>query len=296
VAHSCSTSVGGPTTGQVSSTTSYDALGRRIVKTVSDTGQWDGTLNYYLDQDSVVEEQNGSGMTVKQFLWGIQYIDDLIQVSLNSSPSTQSTCDTPYWSMCDANWNVLGIVNSSGVLKERYEYTAYGQRQVFMSSGSDDPSCYAPTGASQRFVTSGSVTQFYGLCEVGFQGLMHDEESGIIYNRHRDSDSMLERWMEADPIGYVDGLDLYLYEESNPIDLMDSKGLYPTNSAYCKALADRIHFLQDEIDKREQEWIEDKLKLPWDLPGEPNKYSRMGHIRIIGQLKAIQAALALPRS
>ncbi|MGA2230288.1 MAG: hypothetical protein ABSH22_05260, partial [Tepidisphaeraceae bacterium] len=175
VAHACSSSVGGACTGQVSSTTSYDALGRRIVKTVSDTGSWDGTLNYYLDGDSVVEEQNGSGMTVKQFIWGAQYIDDLIQVSLNSSPSTQSTCDTPYWAMCDANWNVLGLVNSSGTLTERYEYTAYGQRTVYFSAGGNDPFCYAPTTASQKFVTSGSVTQFYGLCEVGFQGLMHDE-------------------------------------------------------------------------------------------------------------------------
>jgi RHS repeat-associated protein len=69
------------------------------------------------------------------------------------------------------------------------------------------------------------VTQFYGICEAGFQGLMHDEESGLIYNRHRDSDTMLERFMEEDPKGYRDGLDLFQYERSNPVDYRDPSGL-----------------------------------------------------------------------
>jgi hypothetical protein len=41
--------------------------------------------------------------------------------------------------MQDANWNVLGIVNSTGVLGERYEYTPYGQRTVYFSPGVNDP-------------------------------------------------------------------------------------------------------------------------------------------------------------
>jgi RHS repeat-associated protein len=240
VAHASRDSGGTLHTGQVSSSTSYDALGRRIVKTVTGTGQWDGTLNYYLDGNSVVEEQNGSAMTVKQFIWGNQYIDDLIQVSLNSSPSTQSTCDTPYWGMCDANWNVLGIVNSSGVLTERYEYTAYGERTTYFSAGTNDPACYTSTDAtSQRFVTSGSVTQFYGICEVGFQGLMHDEESGLIFSRTRNDDTLLERFMEQDRLGYLGGNDLYEDERSNPITRVDPTGLLDSvQVALAEAIAE----------------------------------------------------------
>jgi|GEM_PF-3465882 len=216
--------------GQVMATTAYDGLGRRISKTVNGTGQWDGTLNYYLDGDSVVEEQNGSAMTLKQFIWGTQYIDDLVQVSLNSAPASQSTCDTPYFAMCDSNWNVLGLVNSSGVLSERYEYDAYGKRQVFMSAGTNDPACYSPTMGSQRMVTSGSVTQFYGLNEVGFQGLMHDEESGLIVTPHRYLQPGLGRWLTRDPISDVGaemlagGSDLDAIEASNDPVTLDAAG------------------------------------------------------------------------
>lgn len=100
---------------------------------------------------------------------------------------------------------------------------------MYFSAGGNDPYCYAPTTASQKFVTSGSVTQFYGLCEVGFQGLMHDEESGVIYNRRRDDDTLLERFMEEEPYGaqYFDGPNLYQYERSAPDELIDPMGLGP---------------------------------------------------------------------
>ena len=41
--------------------------------------------------------------------------------------------------------NVLGIVDSGGLLVERYEYTPYGERKVFFSAGTSDPGCYNPT-------------------------------------------------------------------------------------------------------------------------------------------------------
>ena len=82
----------------------------------------------------------GSNQTVKQFVWGKGYIDELVQTSINSNPTAQSICDTPYWACQDANWNVLGLVDSTGTLTERYEYTAYGQRLVFISAGTNDPS------------------------------------------------------------------------------------------------------------------------------------------------------------
>jgi hypothetical protein len=162
--------------GHVFETITYDAKGRRVTKAINGTGQWDCTYNYYLDKDSVVEERNGSNLTIKQYLWGLTYIDELVQTSLNSSPTTQSTCDTPYWAMQDSNFNNLGVVNSSGVLTERYEYTPYGNRVVYFASGSNDVGDFAPSVASQRFVVS-STGQAWGICPIGHQGLMHDEEA-----------------------------------------------------------------------------------------------------------------------
>jgi hypothetical protein len=185
--------------GHVFETITYDARGRRVTKSINGTGQWDCPYNYYLDKDSVVEERNGSNQTIKQYLWGITYIDELVQTSLNSSPSTQSTCDTPYWAMQDSNFNNLGVVNSSGDLTERYEYTPYGQRIVYMASGSNDVGDFASSVASQRFAVS-STAQPWGICPIGHQGLMHDEEAGNVNARNRELDLTLARWDERDPI------------------------------------------------------------------------------------------------
>jgi hypothetical protein len=40
----------------------------------------------------------------------------------------------------------------------------------------------------------------------GHQGLMHDEENGLVYNRHRMLHPRAGRFMQCDPLGYVDGM------------------------------------------------------------------------------------------
>jgi RHS repeat-associated protein len=145
---------------------------------------------------------------------------------LNSSPTSQSTCDTPYWAEQDANWNVLGIVNSSGVLTERYEYSAYGLRSPYISAGSNDPFCTAATIASMRFNAGGTIEP-WALCEVGHQGLMHDEEDGTVYNRVRYLSTWLNKFLSEDPIGNTDNNNLFEYERSLPTCFCDFTGMLP---------------------------------------------------------------------
>ena len=151
----------------------------------------------------MIETRNGTNQTLKQQVWGVGYVDELVQTAVNTDPTADESCEVSYWACQDANWNVLGVVDSDGVLAERYEYTPYGQRTVYMRSGSNDTGCYAPTSMSRR-VVGGSVTQSYGLCEFGHQGLMHDEAVGLIYNRQRVRDPGTGRWYQREPLGYVD--------------------------------------------------------------------------------------------
>ena len=227
--------------GQVSVTMAYDARGRRVAKAVNGTGAWDCTYGYYYSGDRQVEQRNGSAQTVKQFTWGLGYVDDLVQTSLNSSPTGQSTCDTPYWACPDANYNVLGVVDKNGVVQERYEYTAYGQRTAYFSPGSNDVGCHAPTVGSRRFV-AGSTTEPWGVCEVGHQGLVHDEECGLVYNRARELSPDIGRFLTRDPIGYDSippesptyhdsgstlDANLMEYAKGNPIYFTDASGNAP---------------------------------------------------------------------
>jgi RHS repeat-associated protein len=219
---------GGLQAGSNFFTVAYDGLGRRISKTVNDLGpNTILTCHYYYDGQSTIESRNGSSQVIKQQVWGLKYIDELVQQANNLNPSTNNDClettDKQYWAMCDANHNVLGVADKTGLLVERYEYTPYGERKVFFSAGTSDPGCYNPTLVSQRVVIS-STAQPWGLCEFGHQGLLHDEEIGLVYNRARMLHPVLGRFMQRDALDYPEGMSSYAYETGNPIVAMDPLG------------------------------------------------------------------------
>ena len=143
-----------------------------------------------------IETRDGSDNVLKQHVWGTQYVDELVQIAINDDPDDggEDDCETNLYALQDANYNVLGIVESDGDLAERYEYTPYGQRTVFTSAGSDDTLCMSPILESKRVEVSG-VPQSYGLCDVGHQGLMHDKEFGLIYNCARHLHPRLGRFL-----------------------------------------------------------------------------------------------------
>jgi RHS repeat-associated protein len=186
--------------GQTFATMGDAAAARRVTKAISGTGMDDCTYHYYLSGNSVVEERNGSDQPIKDHVWGLTYVDEPVQSRVNTNLSTPSW--SSYFHLQDANFNDLGIINSTGSLVERYEYSAYGQRQVFTSAGGNDPGCYAPILASKK-VTISSVSQPWGINEIGHQGLLHDEQSGLVYNRARMLQSSLGRFMQNDPLGDV---------------------------------------------------------------------------------------------
>jgi len=244
-----------PTTGSTIATITYDGLGRRIKKAVTNCGDWGQTYKYYHSGQSMIETRNGSDETLKQHVWGLTYVDELLQIAVNGDPATDNDCletgasDASYYALQDANFNVIGLVGQTVVkvwdeqaedwdtdtvweLVERYEYTPYGQRTIYKPTGIDDARtasygdhmCSAPTLESQRVTADGSPAT-YGLCDVGHQGLMHDKEFGLIYNRARYLHPRLGRFISRDPLGYVDGMSLYEYVRSGPVGRVDPSGL-----------------------------------------------------------------------
>jgi len=123
--------------GSVVATLAYDGLGRRIAKAVTNCGDWDGTYHYYYDGQRMIETRNGSDQVLTQYVWGLTYVDELIQIAHNQDPEnadegiTENVCERFFCVLQDANYNVLGVVNPSGGLVERYEYTPYGRRTVY---------------------------------------------------------------------------------------------------------------------------------------------------------------------
>ena len=92
---------------------------------MTDCGDWDATTHYYYDGQRMIETRNGSDQLCKQYVWGMTYVDELVQVGLTLS-SGNTSCSRFFHALQDANYNVLGVVDHTGRLVERYEYTPYG--------------------------------------------------------------------------------------------------------------------------------------------------------------------------
>jgi RHS repeat-associated protein len=92
------------------------------------------------------------------------------------------------------------------------------------------------------------------LCEVGHQGLFHDEElptagdgACLIQNGARYLHPGLGRFITRDPGGYIDGSNLYQMLRSNPINRLDPMG---TDSYYYPVLTHGDDF----ADEAEEGW------------------------------------------
>ncbi|NHR07256.1 RHS repeat protein [Chromobacterium haemolyticum] len=71
-------------------------------------------------------------------------------------------------------------------------------------------------------------------CEVKFKAVRYSgkerDASGLYYYGLRYYQPWLGRWLNPDPAGTIDGLNLFRMARNNPVSLVDKKGLMPKNS------------------------------------------------------------------
>jgi len=178
----------------------YDGRNRRAVKLTFVSGVLSETRHFYFtNQRQDLEERVGTSTSMdKQYVWGIRYVDELICRD-DATPERLYACQ-------DANYNLTAIVDTSGNVQERYLFDPYGNRTVM--------------NASWAVISSSGYAWV-----IGHQCLMHDGESGLIYNRARYLSPVLGRFMQRDPKGF-DALDwnLYRYVAGNPVNAIDPTG------------------------------------------------------------------------
>src|SRR5690606_14341240 len=86
---------------------------------------------------------------------------------------------------------------------------------------------YHPFGTTAYQATNQNIQASYK--RYRFTGMERDEETGLNYHNARYYIPWLGRWLNPDPIGIGDGVNVYGYCGGNPIKLHDRSGSQATD-------------------------------------------------------------------
>jgi RHS repeat-associated protein len=176
----------------------YDPLGRRISTTV------DGTTTFSISDDMhVVAEYDGNNSLLREFTYGPR-VDEVVSM-LNAVTGTR------YYYLSDGLGSVSEVVATNTAVTERYEYTPFGTTTIKNGSGQTIPE----TAIGNPW---------------GFTGRRYDAKAALYDYRARHYIPTIGRFMQKDPPGYVNGMNLYQYVKNNPINLIDAFGLQADHS------------------------------------------------------------------
>ncbi len=168
----------------------YDGLERLAIRTTQNMTPA-GTTHYVYDLGGrLIAEANDTGQTLREYVW------------LDEMPLT-----------------VIADVNTMSP-QLWFVHADHLDRPVRMTDGSQAvvwDAVYRPFGGAVSITGSASNN-------LRFPGQYFLLESGLHYNWHRHYDPTTGRYLQADPLGFVDGPSLYAYALSAPTQTVDPAG------------------------------------------------------------------------
>ena len=181
----------------------YDALSRRIKKVAAGTPSSPIETRYFYDDARLVEEQTPGGATLATYIYG-NYVDEVLTMNRGA---------TTYYYHQNSLWSVEAVTDAAGNVVERYAYDAYALPSILDAAGNLLP----PNAWGTPHSAIGNPWMFTGR--------QFDEETGLYFHRARYYDAVKGRFLQRDPAGYVDGLNLYAYTNDRPTFSADPSGL-----------------------------------------------------------------------
>ncbi len=173
----------------------YDAAGQRVKKLVRKQGGQVEVTHYI---DGAFEHHRWGGQSQAGQNNHVHVMDDQQRIAIVrlgvAHPDDQGPAVQFHLGDHLGDSNV--VVGSSGSLVNREEFTPYGETSF------------------------GSYTRK----RYRFTGKERDDESGLSYHGARYYAPTFARWLQCDPAGMEDHINLYVFTRNNPINLVDRDG------------------------------------------------------------------------
>ena len=169
----------------------YDARNRRVSRELGGI-----RTAWFYDGENLVEESVGGA-------WG----NATVYADTMDTPVVLLRGGSAWYVLRDWRANVVALTDATGRPVEQYRYSLFGDLQVLDGAGTPLPG--SPLGNSWTYA-----------------GRQRDPETGLMHYRNRAYSAELGRFLQADPAGYADGMNLYAYAGNNPLAFADPYGLY----------------------------------------------------------------------
>ncbi len=147
-----------------------------------------GTITRYIyDNEDIIAEYDDTNTLQANYLHG-PGVDEPLRMERGGQK---------YFYHTDGLGSITNLTDQTGATVKTYQYDAFGN--IINQTGT-------------------LVNPFT------YTGREYDSESGLYYYRARYYDGRIGRFLQEDPVGYLGGLNLYVYVKNNPLNFVDPWG------------------------------------------------------------------------